>query len=102
MQIKIGARYRSQVCDTELIVVRAVPGEVDLTCGGHPVVDLKGELTPGLSVVPGFDAGSELGKRYTDLDAKVEFLVTKAGQGSLALDGQLLPLKDAKPLPASD
>jgi hypothetical protein len=25
MQIKIGARYRSQVCDTESIVVRACP-----------------------------------------------------------------------------
>ena len=41
VQLKIGARYRSQVCQTEIIVVRPLPGEADLTCGGHPVVDLK-------------------------------------------------------------
>jgi hypothetical protein len=29
-------------------------------------------------------------------------LVTKPGKGALALDGQPLPLKEAKPLPASD
>lgn len=102
MEIKIGARYRSQVCDTELIVVRAVPGDVDLTCGGHAVVDLKAPVEPGLAVEPGYDTGSALGKRYTDKTGKLELLVTKAGVGALALAGEPLPLKDAKPLPASD
>src|SRR4051812_21434976 len=102
MQIKVGSRYRSQVCETELIAVRTVPGDLDLTCGGHPVIELKAEPTPGLTVKPGADTGSALGKRYTDPSGKVELLVTKAGAGSLALDGEPLPLKDAKPLPASD
>jgi hypothetical protein len=29
-------------------------------------------------------------------------LVTKAGEGSLAVDGISIPLKEAKPLPSSD
>lgn len=102
MQMKTGGRYRSQVCDTEVIVVRALPGEVDLTVGGHPVIDLNAEPTPGLSIKPGSDTGSALGKRYTDASGKLELLVTKGGTGGLALDGEILPLKEAKPLPASD
>ncbi|SRR3954469_20427660 len=102
MQIKIGARYRSQVCDTEFIVVRALPGDLALTCGGHPVIDLGAEATPGLSLEPGADAGTTIGKRYTDATGKLEVLVTKPGNGTLALDGEPLPLKEAKPLPASD
>lgn len=102
MQIKIGARYRSQVCDTEFIVVRTLPGDLALTCGGHPVIDLKAEPAPGLTVESGADAGTEVGKRYTDSSGKLEVLVTKAGKGTLALDGQALPVKETKPLPASD
>jgi hypothetical protein len=102
MQIKIGARYRSQVCDTEFIIVRALPGDLALTCGGHPVIDLKAEPAPGLTVEPGGDGGTILGKRYTDSTGKLEVLVTKPGKGTLALAGEPLPMKDAKPLPASD
>ena len=102
MQIKTGGRYRSQVCETELIVVRPLPGDLDLTCGGHPVIDLKAEPTAGLSLKEGTDTGTALGKRYTDASGELELLVTKAGQGSLALGGQPLVVKEAKPLPASD
>ena len=102
MQIKIGARYRSQVCDTEVIVVSVLPGDLELTCGGHPLIDLKAQPASGLSVEPGADTGTALGKRYTDDSGKLELLVTKPGRGGLALAGAPLPLKEAKPLPASD
>ena len=102
IQLKTGARYRSQVCDTEFIVVRPLPGDLDLRCGGHPVIDIKAEPDPGTSVQAGADGGSELGKRYTDPSSRLEVLVTKAGKGTLALQGEPLVLKDAKPLPASD
>lgn len=102
MEIKSGARYRSQVCETELIVVRPLPGELDLTCGGHPLTDLKAEPAPGLSLKGDAATGNALGKRYTDASGKLELLVTKAGQGTLSLAGEPLMLKEAKPLPASD
>ncbi|MBY8862975.1 hypothetical protein K7711_41340 [Nocardia sp. CA2R105] len=102
MQIKAGTRCRSQVCETQLIVVRPIPGDLDLTCGGHPVIDYNGQPTPGLTPKPGADTGTTLGKRYTDVSGRLEVLVTKAGAGTLALAGEPLTLKDAKPLPASD
>lgn len=102
MQINSGARYRSQVCETELIVVRPLPGDLDLTCGGHPLTGLKAAPAPGLSLKEGASAGSSLGKRYTDASGQLELLVTKAGRGTLALGGEPLALKEAKPLPASD
>ncbi len=44
----------------------------------------------------------ELGKRYTDDDAGIEVLCTKAGTGPLVYGERELALKTAKPLPASD
>ena len=43
-----------------------------------------------------------MGKRYVDSAGSVELLCVKPGKGSLALDGVVLTVKDAKPLPASD
>ena len=86
----------------EIIVVRPLPGEADLTCGGHPVVDLKETPAAGLSLKEGADTGNALGKRYTDASGTLELLVTKPGAGTLALGGDPLVLKEAKPLPASD
>ena len=102
MQIKSGARLRSQVDDTQLIVVQALPGDLDLTCGGHPLISLKAEPEPGLAVADGADAGTAVGKRYTDPSGRLELLVTRPGKGTLALAGEPLRLKEAKPLPASD
>jgi hypothetical protein len=72
MELKSGTRLRSQVDATEIIVVRSPAG------------------------------GIELGKRYTDGEARFEVLVTKPGTNSLAANGVPLVLKEAKPLPASD
>ena len=46
--------------------------------------------------------GTLLGKRYTDDEGTVEILCTKPGAGTLTFDGQVLTLKESKPLPASD
>jgi hypothetical protein len=102
MELKSGARLRSQVDATEVIVVRGVAGDVDLSCGGHPMLDLSATPQEGLSAKDGLDGGTQLGKRYTDGAGEIELLVTKAGTGSLTLGGEPLDLKTAKPLPASD
>ncbi|MBL7500004.1 hypothetical protein I6A84_22430 [Frankia sp. CNm7] len=102
MQIKSGARLRSQADSTELVVVRPIPGEVELTCGGHPMVDIKAEPQPGLAVLDGATGGTQQGKRYTLAGTGLEILVTKAGTGALAIGARPLVLKEARPLPASD
>lgn len=97
-----GARLRSQVCATEVIVVRPPGRQVTLTCGGAPMTPLTAEVTQG-SPVPGLDTGSLLGKRYTTAaEDAFEVLVTRPGAGTLADGGEPLVLKEARPLPSSD
>ncbi|MFG3022317.1 hypothetical protein ACGFZQ_27840 [Streptomyces sp. NPDC048254] len=102
--LKPGGRYRSQVCDTEVIVIRAPSADSDLCCGGTPMVRLEDGATPASDSGPaeGWDGGSLLGKRYADTDGTLEVLVTKPGGGSLGVGGTPLEVKRAKPLPASD
>ena len=101
MQLRAGQRLKSTACDTETVVVRAPEGDVDVRCGGEPMV-AHDEDAPKGSVQPGFDEGTLLGKRYASEEDGVELLCTKAGNGSLAVGTVPLPRKDAKPLPSSD
>jgi hypothetical protein len=102
MELKNGTRLRSQVDDTQVIVVKGLPGDIDLGSGGHPMIELSDAPTEGLSVKDGFDGGALLGKRYTDASGDLELLVSKGGGASLSLDGVVLEVKQAKALPASD
>lgn len=103
VELKPGARLRSQVCSTEVIVVRLPASALDLRCGGVPMVALGTDVADGQQPAPGLDAGSQLGKRYTAADDEgLEILVTKAGAGTLSAGDAPLVLKQAKPLPSSD
>lgn len=99
--IKTGTRLQSQVCDTQVIVVKAADSLDDLRCGGHPMVALDAERSNAAQPDPAFATGSSMGKRYVD-EGGAEVLVTKAGAGSLSVGATALTLKEAKPLPASD
>ncbi len=99
--IKNGTRLQSQVCDTQVIVVRSADSLDDLRAGGAPMVPVGTQADTGLAIDPRFSAGSLMGKRYID-DSGAEVLVTKAGQGSLSIGSTALTVKEAKPLPASD
>jgi hypothetical protein len=101
VQLKPGMRFRSQVCETEVVVVKA-SGEADLACGGVPVVPLGDPVDPAAALSPDRAEGTLLGKRYTDEDATVEILCVKPGEGTLSLDGRPMSVKSAKALPASD
>lgn len=101
MELQAGARLRSVVCGAEVVVVKAPGGEVDLRCGGAPMVPTGEDAPEGASVQSGFDGGTLLGKRYSDGD-QLELLCSKAGDGSLSVGSELLEVKGAKPLPASD
>ena len=100
--LKTGSRLKSQVDDTELVVVRAPAGELALLIGGHPPIDLKADPSPDLALDPAHSDGTLLGKRYTRAAGDVELLITKGGAGSLSIDGETLVPKESKPLPSSD
>ena len=103
--IKNGTRLQSQVCDTQVIVVRTAESLDDLCAGGFPMVSLdsqgEGAESSKFSLDPEFSDGNLMGKRYVD-EAGAEVLVTKAGAGTLAIGTTVLTIKEAKPLPASD
>ena len=103
--IKNGTRLQSQVCDTQVIVVRSADSLDDLRAGGVPMVPLDSQKGEGksseLTMDPAFSGGSVMGKRYVDENG-AEVLVTKAGAGTLSIGATALNLKEAKPLPASD
>ena len=101
-ELKPGSRWQSAVDDTQVIVVKAPSSAVVLQCGGHPMVPVGSEVPTGLTLDPAFSEATAIGKRFADEASGLELLATKAGAGTLALDGVAIPLKDAKPLPASD
>lgn len=102
MELKTGQRFRSQVGAVEVVIVRAPTGSGELTCGGHPMIDPAATPPEGMAAKEGMDQAVQLGKRYCDAAETVEVLVAKAGNASLALNGEILEPKVAKPLPASD
>jgi hypothetical protein len=101
-QLKPGTRLRSAVCDTEVMVVAAPKSDVQLSCGGAPMLDIAQPRPQGGVPAPEACSGTQLGKRYVNASGDLEVLCTKPGKGSLGVAGALLSLKEAKPLPASD
>jgi hypothetical protein len=99
--IKNGTRLQSQVCDTQVIVVKASDSLDDLRCGGAPMLPIDAGKPDGATMNPAYSDGSLMGKRYVD-ETGAEVLVTKAGAGTLTVGTTRMTLKEAKPLPASD
>lgn len=99
--MKSGSRLQSQVCDTQVIVVKVTDSLDDLRCGGAAMVALDADKDPALVLDPALSGGALMGKRYVD-ESGSEVLVTKAGAGTLTVGATPLILKEAKPLPASD
>jgi hypothetical protein len=99
---KTGTRIRSAVCNTEAMVIAAPDGDVELTCGGAPMIEIGAEPPAGATLSPDAAKGTALGKRYVNEAGDLELLCTKPGEGSLAANGVALALKEAKPLPSSD
>jgi hypothetical protein len=100
IELKPGLRLFSPACSTELIVVKAPAGAVDLTLGGAPVELAASSRSQ--DVQDGHGGGAAMGKRYVDEAGRLELLCTKAGDGVPAVNGVILHLKSAKALPSSD
>lgn len=101
MELTPGSRYRSTVCDGQVVVVRGAAGDVDLRFGGRPVVPADIPAEPA-EARPDLVGEIPMGKRYADAETGIEVLVTKAAGSLLSVGDRLLEQKSAKALPASD
>lgn len=99
--LKAGARLKSAVCDTEVMVIRAPAQDLVLQCGGAEMLPAAGAKS-GAPIDPAFNGGTLIGKRYVNHDESLELLCTKGGQGALSLGAAPLEVKQAKQLPSSD
>jgi hypothetical protein len=102
MKLKPGQKLRSAVSDAQLVVVRAPAEDVDIRCGGAPLLDAGDEPDGSASLDASLGDGPLLGKRYADDDLGLELLCARAGEGALTVGDRVLPVKGAKPLPSSD
>lgn len=102
MDLKPGSRWRSAVCDTEIAIVRPPKTALSVECGGHPVIPLADTRPDGLAVSEAHSGGTLAGKRYFDEESGLEVLCTKAGAGSLSVNGVTIGIKETKKLPSSD
>jgi hypothetical protein len=100
--LKAGTRFKSAVCDTQVMVVKAPAGEFALNCGGTEMLAGTATAPAGAALDPAHTGDTLIGKRYVNADESVELLCTKGGKGALALNGTPLEVKQAKQLPSSD
>jgi hypothetical protein len=96
-----GKRLRSNVPDTEVIVIRAPHTALELCCGGHPMSAEDGAPTAAAAAAGTSEHATLLGKRYVDDESGLEVLCTKPGTGAFVVDGRQLTIKAPKALPAS-
>jgi hypothetical protein len=101
VKFRAGQQLVSAVDSTTVIVIRAPAGEGTLTCGGVAMASAGGPVAAA-EPDPSLMGGTQIGKRYVDEADTIQVLCTKAGDGTLALDGKPLVIQAAKPLPASD
>jgi hypothetical protein len=99
--LKAGARLKSAVCETQVMVIKAPAGEYGLACGGVEMLAPTASGSGG-GLDPAQAGETLIGKRYVNADESLELLCTKGGRGSLTLDGVALEIKQAKQLPSSD
>ena len=98
MQLKPGARVKSAVSTVELMVVKTPAQDLDLRCGGAPMIPFDQPSNAGTPP----EGQTLLGKRYANAENTLELLCTKGGTGLLTLGNDPIEAKAAKPLPSSD
>ena len=102
MKLTPGSRWKSAVCEAEVVTVRAPAGDVTLVCGGALMLPAKDPLPDVPQLTAPQENAALLGKRNIDEMSGLELLCNKSGKGALTLDGRALTLKEAKKLPSSD
>ncbi|MGO8959507.1 MAG: hypothetical protein ACLQFR_19395 [Streptosporangiaceae bacterium] len=101
-KLQPGSRWRSAVCQAEVVVVRAPAGAVCLRIGGADVLASDAAPLDGARLDAALADGTLLGKRYHDEVSGLEVLCTKSGTGTITVDGRRVTVMTPKRLPASD
>src|SRR3984957_20755065 len=94
VKFRAGQQLVSAIDSTAVIVIKAPAAECTVTCGGVAMAT-AGEPVTAAEPDPAQLAGTQIGKRYVDEADTIQLLCTKAGQGTLALDGN--PLRFRRP-----
>jgi hypothetical protein len=102
MKLTPGSRWKSAVCDTEVVVLKGPKSEGELSCGGVAMLAMGAARPTVAAPAAGADAGSLLGKRYGNPALGLELLCTKGGTGRLEFAGTPLAIQAAQRLPSSD
>lgn len=102
MRLRPGLKLHSAVCDAQVVVVRAPDADVEIACGGAPMLEDGQDADGSATLDASLGEGPLIGKRYADEELGLELLCSRGGTGALTVDGKPLPVKGAKPLPASD
>ncbi len=97
---KAGTKLNSAVCDTQIMVLRICGDDMEITCGGE-LMQAEAVIQKG-TLRSAFAGGTLAGKRYVDEAESLEFLCTRGGDGTIAINGAALDIKQAKRLPSSD
>ena len=84
------------------MTVKAPKTDLEVTIGWVATIASATARDGSVTAVAGHYSGTLMGKRYVDEADTIELLCTKAGSGAVAVNGELLQLKEAKALPASD
>lgn len=102
LALKAGSKFKSAVCDTQVMVIKAPAGDHQLHCGGAEMLPATAPAPVGATLDPAHAGETLIGKRYVNADESVELLCTKGGKGALWLANAPMAIKQAKQLPSSD
>jgi hypothetical protein len=106
--LRPGSRWRSAVCEAEVIVVRPPAAPVLLCIGGVPAQAGSAQRPAGpqrpADPAPHdrLSGSTRLGSRYIDETSGLELLCTRSGAGSITVDGRPATRMAPRQLPASD
>jgi hypothetical protein len=100
--LRPGSRWRSAVCESEVIVVRPPAEPVLLCIGGTPVLAAGTSRQVGGTPADGLAGGTRIGARYADQESGLEVLCTRSGTGAITVAGRPATRMAPRPLPASD
>src|SRR5580704_7866230 len=83
MEFRAGARFKSTVCSTEILIVKSPKDSASLKCGGVEMIPITQEPPPDVFRADDARGGTLLGKRYVSDDGEFEVLCNKSGECSL-------------------